>query len=313
MITKNHLKFICCPQCKKDLAFKGDGLFCFNCQKSFKTERNIPILLPEKLADDLALSQKKWDEEYQKTIKSGEHQKIKRGFEKIYLDPTLNLLKEISPNFKNKVYLEIGCGPFFMGQKLAKLGAFVIGIDFSLAALKLAQFFLKEEKIKNYLLICGDITKMPLRDNTCDLLWGGGVIEHFQDTQVVVSEIYRVLKKGGVALNTVPILNLGSLTYRQLWGNIPNLPILKQLAELIHIRVLGAKHMIGGYELSFTKSQMRKAFAKAGFKEEKIEIGNFRAPLLLEYLQFDYLKKLAAFLASKIEFFWPMMYIKATK
>lgn len=312
-MNKKYLKFICCPECKSNLIVRKDRLFCFNCNVYFEVLEDTPILLPREETNDLTLSRKKWEGEYQKTIESGDYKKIKKGFEKIYLGPTLKLLKEISPNFKNKVYLEIGCGPFFIGQKLVQKGALIIGIDFSLAALKLARFFLKKAKIKNYLLVCGEITKMPLRDNTCDLLWGGGVIEHFQDTQVVVAEIHRVLKKRGVALNTVPNLNLGALTYRQLWGNIPNLPILKQLAELIHIRVLGAKHMIGGYELSFTKSQMRKAFVKAGFLKEKIEIGDFKAPLLLEYLPFEWLRKLIRFLNAKLDFFWPMMYIKAEK
>ena len=92
----------------------------------------------------------------------------------------------------------------------------------------------------------------------------------------------RVLKKEGVSFNTAPYLNIGSLTYRQIWGNIPNFPILKQLAEFIHIKLLKGQHMIFGYEFSFLGSTLKKFHKKAGF--EKIYVDKFKVKLAFDFV-----------------------------
>jgi len=136
------------------------------------------------------------------------------------------------------------------------------------------------------------------------------VIEHFRDTDAVVAEMYRVLKKGGICFNTVPQLNLGSLTYRQVWGNIPNFPILKQIAEFVHIKLLQKRYMRFGYELSFGKRALKRIFQKHGF--ERVEIKKFRCYLSFRYLKFSWLKALAQKL-SRLELFNPMVFVVAKK
>lgn len=310
MINK-YLELLSCPDCGGDLEVKGKSLICRSCKRTYPFAGNIPILLPKSMSSDVKLSQDKWDEEY-KRINKKEAWKIKNGFKTTYLDPAMLYLGRIYKSFKNKKYLEIGCGPFFVGQELAKRGAFVVGIDYSMNALRLAKFYLNEGKINNYLLICGDITKMPFKDNSFDLIYGGGVIEHFKDTVGVVKENKRVLKKGGAAFNTVPKLNLGSLTYRQVWGNIPNAPVLKQVAEFIHVKIMKGKRMIYGYEYSFTDRHLRKIFVKAGFAKKNIEVGKYQVPIILEYVRNKFLRKLALALTQS-DLFWPATYIISKK
>lgn len=312
MFKKEFISIICCPDCRGSLEFKNSSLFCKKCNKEFPVKDRIPVLLPSSMKSDVKLSMEKWDKDYKKKIDKGRALYLKKKYLETYSSPELKYLNEAFGTVKNKKYLEIGSGTFFIGQSLAKKGAFVVGIDFSLNALKLAKFYLDREKIKNYLLICGDVTKMPFRDNTFDFLYGGGVIEHFKDTVGVVRENYRVLKKGGVAFNTVPNLNLGTLTYRQVWGNIPNAPVLKQVAEFIHIRLLKGRRMIYGYEYSFTRGRLREIFLTAGFSNNNIDINRFEVPLLFEYIKFDLLKKLATIMARS-NLFWPVLYIKSKK
>ncbi|KKP96461.1 MAG: Methyltransferase type 11 [Candidatus Levybacteria bacterium GW2011_GWA2_36_13] len=264
------------------------------------------------MAKDVKLSREKWDAEYKKTVDKDKARSLKKNFKNIYLSSTMSYIEKLFDSYKNKKYLEIGCGPFFIGQEIATKGAFVVGIDYSMNALKLAKFYLDEEGIDNYLLVCGDIAKMPFKDNVFDILYGGGVIEHFKDTVGVVKENHRVLKKGGVAFNSVPKLNLGSLTYRQMWGNIPSAPVLKQIAEFVHIKILKGKRMIYGYEYSFTDSQLRKIFAKAGFRRENIDVGRYEVPLLLEYIKNKSARKIAMAVAQS-NLFWPATYILSRK
>lgn len=49
-----------------------------------------------------------------------------------------------------------------------------------------------------------DITVIPLEDETVDMVICIHVLEHIQDDRKAIREIYRVLKKGGVAILQVP-------------------------------------------------------------------------------------------------------------
>jgi len=312
MLKKELLNLLCCPDCHGNLIPKKNKLVCNSCQEEYTLMKDIPILIPKSMPDDVKLSQQKWDWDYKVKIDKKNTVNLKKAYELTYSDPEFNYIGSIFRSFKNKKYLEIGCGTFFVGQRIAKLGSFAVGIDYSINALKLAKFYLENEGIKNYLLVCGDISKMPFKDNTFDLIYGGGVLEHFKNTLQVVKENYRVLKKGGIAFNTVPQLNLGSLTYRQIWGNIPYAPILKQLAEFVHLKLLKGRRMIYGYEYSFTKSKIKDIFRKAKFLNKNMEVANFRVPLLFEYIRVPIFRKIAILLASS-NLFWPVIYIKAKK
>ena len=57
----------------------------------------------------------------------------------------------------------------------------------------------------------GDVRSLPLSDQSVDLVVATDVVEHVDEDQIAVAEIYRVLRPGGVALFTVP-------AFPSLWG-----------------------------------------------------------------------------------------------
>lgn len=308
MISK-ALDYLFCVVCKSDLSKKGNKLICKNCSNSYSIQSGIIKMLPE-LTTDLKFSIKKWDKFYEEQLKSGGYEKLKNKYFSIFHEDTYRQVKEAKNFNKTMVYLEIGSGDFFLGSTLAKECNLIIGIDFSYTALKISKSMLDSKGIKNYLLIQGDILSLPLKNDTIDFIYGGGVIEHFKDTQKCLNEIYRVLKNNGVSFNTVPYLNIGSLTYRQLWGNIPNFPILKELAELIHINILGGRHMIYGFEYSFPSFVLKTIHKKAGFKRVKVE--KFDVAMTFDFAPSflrNYLKKIA----EGSSLFWPMVKVIAQK
>ena len=204
-----------------------------------------------------------------------------------------------------------------LGLHMARRGHRVIGIDSSFEALKLAReiFARKFQSIKSSnspgaLFVCADVKKMPLAADSIDLIYGGGVIEHFDNLKGSVSELYRVCKSGGAAFNTVPCLSLGALTYRQLWGNIPDLPVIKQMAEFIHIGLLKSRHMKFGYEKSYLVSKLRRVFKKAGFSS--VDIGYFDCNLKFEFVRNNCLKDVLKKIARN-RLFWPMVYVSSIK
>lgn len=308
MNSKLINQFLCCPKDKADLTVSGKNLICSSCGETYSIDNGVVTIIPN-LTDDIRLSIDKWDEFYRKEYESKKYYDEYDRYMKIHFDDVYKQVNK-TKKIKNITYLEIGCGPGFFLQKISPKCKLVIGIDFCPTALKIIKAMLDEKKIKNYLLIQADILQMPLKDNTVDLIYGGGVIEHFEDTQTCVNELYRVLKKNGVSFNTVPYLNIGSLTYRQVWGNIPNFPVLKQLAELIHIRLLKGTHMIFGYEMSFLASTLKKVHERAGFKEVKVE--QFEVKMVFEFLP-GFARKPFMWLAAHSRLFWPMVKVWGKK
>jgi len=305
-LTDQLLGYLACPQCHAFLKQNNSGLVCSRCATRYPVVDGIPDLMPKKSPEDVILSERKWSKKYKEAEKNIEKIVAEDAF---YLNDTIALFSRLWPNIKNHTYLELGCGTFPLGRIFAKKGVTVIGIDFSMPALRIAQQLAKQDGV-NVFLVRGDIRHLPFAPNQIDYVYGGGVLEHFKDVRGAVREFNRVMKVGGKAVNTVPYISLGTLTYRQLWGNIPNIPIIKQLAELIHIRILGGRHMIFGYELSFTATQMRRLFQKAGFKI--LSIGPLPHKIMLERIKSPALRRMLQRLA-RTRLFWPMILVHAQK
>lgn len=50
-----------------------------------------------------------------------------------------------------------------------------------------------------------DVTRMPFRDRSFDLVWASHVLEHVRDDAAALAEIQRVLRDGAVAILPVPV------------------------------------------------------------------------------------------------------------
>lgn len=117
------------------------------------------------------------------------------------IDPLRPLFEKYSR--EGSLMLEGGCG---LGQYLAYYalsGRRVIGVDFAQKALK------NLHRRQNHLDLCaGDVSQLPFADETFDLYYSGGVVEHFEGgAEKSLREARRVLKTGGVLLISVPYHN----------------------------------------------------------------------------------------------------------
>lgn len=304
----NYYQYLVCPTCQGSLRKKKTALGCTQCDKTYPVHDGI-VCFETNNDVDFRHSFQAWDSMYRKQWKLGTYKRDSVEYRSNFFEDTYRQLTAVKL-FANSVYLEIGCGPFYLGQGIARKCKVIIGIDISFSALKIAKKMLDKQGTKNYLLIQGDIRKMPIKTKSVDIIYGGGVIEHFRETQSCVNELYRVLRRGGISLNSVPMCNIGSLTYRQVWGNIPNVIFLRPLAEFVHIQILQGKHMKFGYELSFTRSTLEHIHRAAGFRN--VRISRFDAKLFFEFLP-EFLRPVSRFLGVNSSLFWPMIKAVAVK
>jgi ubiquinone/menaquinone biosynthesis C-methylase UbiE len=97
---------------------------------------------------------------------------------------------------KGNVILDLGCGG---GKELfPRKGAYCVGLDISLQAL------LSAATVYHQVARC-DILSLPFEDNTFDCVISSHVLGHISDEKkdILLKEIYRVLKKGGKAINVI--------------------------------------------------------------------------------------------------------------
>jgi 2-polyprenyl-6-hydroxyphenyl methylase/3-demethylubiquinone-9 3-methyltransferase len=95
--------------------------------------------------------------------------------------------------------LDLGCGGGFMAEALAERGAKVIGIDPSAPAIEAAREHAKAAGLAiDYRVGTGEA--IPAENESLDCVVVVDVLEHVADPAVVLDEIRRVLKPGGLLL-----------------------------------------------------------------------------------------------------------------
>lgn len=114
------------------------------------------------------------------------------------VDPLRPLFEEyLKPD---SLMLEGGCGMGNYVSYYAARGYRVIGLDFAQRALNTLHI-----RQPNLELSGGDVSQMPFADETFDLYYSGGVVEHFEGgAERSLQEAARVLKKDGTLLISVP-------------------------------------------------------------------------------------------------------------
>ena len=100
----------------------------------------------------------------------------------------------------NSTLLDAGCGPCNYTIRLAKSGKFnITAADISESALKLAEQKLRSNDLHRIInLRQENITALSFPDESFDYVLCWGVLMHIPDIEKAISELSRVLKKGGL-------------------------------------------------------------------------------------------------------------------
>jgi len=129
-----------------------------------------------------------------------------RVFDRLFRKPMYEryrLTVEALSDAKGKKYLDIGCGSGRYAVNLAKLGANVVGVDFSAAMLKLAKSYSEQEKVKGKVkFVEGDMDAfMDKTKDHFDAAYAMGVFDYLDDP---VGTLKRMLKVADRAYMSLP-------------------------------------------------------------------------------------------------------------
>jgi len=181
---------------------------------------------------------------------------------------------------QNKAVLDIACGEGYGTNLLSKNAKTIFGVDIDEGAIQRAKIKYRSENI-NFLV--GSTSKIPLEENSVDVVVSFETIEHHDAHEEMMSEIKRVLKPTGIMVISSP-----DKLYYSDKRNYSNEFHVKELykdefAELVkkyfqNVHLLSQTHINGTSLILNEEDQKELALFSGNFKNIKLEE---KAPMFL--------------------------------
>jgi ubiquinone/menaquinone biosynthesis C-methylase UbiE len=126
---------------------------------------------------------------------------------------TLRILVRVLGELRGKSVLDAGAGTGLHSLALASRGANLTLLDVAPQALEIARSYFEEQGLSAK-YVQGSIFALPFPDETFDVVWNTGVIEHFEpaERRLAVREMLRVMKRDGTMITINP--NASARIYR---------------------------------------------------------------------------------------------------
>jgi len=193
-----------CPKCFSNLnstQFVGPET-CDSCGLSFSISNGVPVLLKDRASIETLIETAKsqgradWYEAEQTTQLKGpyrHHFKRRRDFVESIIE---NYRSEMGSEL---IGLDIGTGDGVNTLWLSKYFSKLYASDYNLLRLLRAAKLGSTSQV-----FVADINDYPVRDSTFDVIFFNHVLEHIPDDDRALSEVYRILKPGGLLVLGVP-------------------------------------------------------------------------------------------------------------
>jgi ubiquinone/menaquinone biosynthesis C-methylase UbiE len=116
-----------------------------------------------------------------------------------------NILNSTNFKFKDTVALELGIGTGVYIDRSSRIFKQIIAVDGSAGMLKLLNKRLQANNIYNVAVVESNVLSMPfLKDESVDVIYFFGLIEHIIDVGQFIKEINRILCHGGIVIGVTP-------------------------------------------------------------------------------------------------------------
>ncbi len=108
----------------------------------------------------------------------------------------IDVLKKFDVSSAKKI-VEVGCGGGIFSEYIASHGYNVLGVDISEGAINVAKEHASITNVKvDYQL--ATVYQLPFEDESFDVVMSSDFLEHLEDLVKAISEMSRILKKGGL-------------------------------------------------------------------------------------------------------------------
>jgi ubiquinone/menaquinone biosynthesis C-methylase UbiE len=180
-----------CPECKKALKQKGDKLVCEE-NHVFSIKNGIYNLLPQKLNNITKEDAKFHSAVREEWVEINQLDEFRNFF---YYNQVLEFLKDKSED--NSTILELGGGVGYDLLRFLKKDPKFNTYIFSDVSFDSASFASEHIRGKKIIFCSIDANKIPLPDESVDIVYMIAALHHFPDVDRAFSEIYRIVKPGG--------------------------------------------------------------------------------------------------------------------
>jgi SAM-dependent methyltransferase len=157
--------------------------------------------------------------------------------------------------FDRVCVLEVGAGTGRDSDLMAERGGRVYALDYSEEALRLMQ----RSNAAGATIVCGDAKALPFPDESFDVVFHQGLLEHFRDPETLLAENARVLKRGGILLVDVP-------------QRYHYYTVLKHI-------MMACRIWFAGWETEFTVGGLRRLVEESGLRVEDVYGENLSPPV----------------------------------
>jgi len=222
MMNSKMMEMISCPKDNGFFSFRKDSsVQCEKCDQSFPIKDEI-IVFYDCATKCAELNRQKmfYESLFQASARSkkNEHEsilnkvwaKIRGAYVNSQIDNKLQnfFISRLEPISNAKV-LEIGCysgtpGTDYCLANKSKLNCYA-GIDIALPPLEKLRTRIKEVNATNFYLLNMDINDSYLTNNQFDLIFGRGILHHFDSPEKIAERIKRLLSTNGKAVFLEPL------------------------------------------------------------------------------------------------------------
>ena len=117
----------------------------------------------------------------------------------------MKMLQSVVNDFNRQILIEVGCGLGGFLVNVARRGAFVVGLDVSSKAVRIAKDLVKQLGLQNKIdLVVGDAQLLPFKEQASDIVVCSETLEHVPNYEKAFSELTKITKKSGYLCLTVP-------------------------------------------------------------------------------------------------------------